>query len=52
MAVIVFLYLCVCVQRRLCLVGEQQAWLLSIWRSVAALRRDCHAMKTAADRYV
>ncbi|XP_035770533.1 trichohyalin-like, partial [Neolamprologus brichardi] len=37
-------------ERRLCLVGEQQARLLSIWRSVAALRRDCHAMKTAADR--
>ncbi|XP_063353208.1 trichohyalin-like [Pelmatolapia mariae] len=35
---------------RLCLVGEQQARLLSIWRSVAALRRDCHAMKTGADR--
>lgn len=39
-------------EHRLCLVGEQQARLLSIWRSVAALRRDCHAMKTAADRYV
>ncbi|XP_042338537.1 rootletin-like, partial [Plectropomus leopardus] len=35
---------------RLGQVGQQQARLLSLWRSVVALRRHCHTVKTAADR--
>ncbi|KAG7233692.1 hypothetical protein INR49_006729, partial [Caranx melampygus] len=31
-------------------VGQQQARLLSVWRCVVALRRQCHTVRTAADR--
>ncbi|XP_054483477.1 rootletin-like [Anoplopoma fimbria] len=31
-------------------VGQQQDRLLSVWRSVVALRRNCHTVKTATDR--
>lgn len=40
----------VCVQRHSDLVGQHQAQLLSVWRSVVALRQQCHTVKTAADR--